>query len=120
MSNAGKRTVVKSFAKPDKTMTMPSVKMDILQFDDMSVVLGTWEPGFHWSKHVSPTVGTASCQGTHFTYIVSGRLMTRMDDGTEVECGPGDVIITAPGHDVWVVGDEPCVGFDFQPASRIG
>jgi hypothetical protein len=41
-----------------------------------------------------------------------------MDDGTEFDIGPGDIAITAPGHDAWVLGDEPCVGLDFQDASR--
>jgi hypothetical protein len=43
-----------------------------------------------------------------------------MEDGTEFDLGPGDIAITAPGHDAWVLGDEPCVGLDFQGASRIG
>jgi hypothetical protein len=36
-----------------------------------------------------------------------------MDDGTEVDLGPGDVFVCPPGHDAWTVGDEPCVAFDF-------
>ena len=37
-----------------------------------------------------------------------------MDDGTEGEAGPEDVVAIAPGHDAWIVGDEPCVMLDFQ------
>ena len=40
-------------------------------------------------------------------------MKVKMDDGTEVEGGPRDTAIISPGHDVWVVGDEPCVSFDF-------
>jgi len=40
----------------------------------------------------------------------------RAQDGTEVEVGPGDAFVAAPGHDAWVVGDEPCVALDFIPA----
>ena len=40
--------------------------------------------------------------------------MIRMDDGTEIKCKPGDVSLVAPGHDAWVVGDEPVVLVDFQ------
>jgi len=36
-----------------------------------------------------------------------------MDDGSELELGPGDVVAIPPGHDAWVVGDEPCVVLDF-------
>jgi hypothetical protein len=41
-----------------------------------------------------------------------------MDDGTVDDLGPSDIAITPPGHDAMVVGDEPCVLFDFQGASR--
>ena len=30
-----------------------------------------------------------------------------MDDGTEFEVRPGDVFDVPPGHDNWVIGDEP-------------
>ena len=36
-----------------------------------------------------------------------------MDDGTEEEFGPGDAAIIPPGHNAWVVGNEPVVGIDF-------
>jgi uncharacterized cupin superfamily protein len=45
---------------------------------------------------------------------VSGRLKVVMDDGEEMDYGPGDFAIMAPGHDAWVVGDEPCVYIDWQ------
>ena len=32
----------------------------------------------------------------------------------EMEYGPGDFAIMAPGHDAWIVGDEPCVVVDWQ------
>jgi ethanolamine utilization protein EutQ (cupin superfamily) len=50
----------------------------------------------------------------YLTYGLSGRLHVRMDDGTESETGPGDAQLLPPGHDAWVVGDEPYVGLDFQ------
>jgi uncharacterized cupin superfamily protein len=37
-----------------------------------------------------------------------------MDDGSEGEAGPGDVLVIPPGHDAWTVGDEPCIVFDFS------
>jgi hypothetical protein len=36
-----------------------------------------------------------------------------MDDGTEDEFGPGDLMICPAGHDAWIVGDEPCVVIDW-------
>jgi len=46
-------------------------------------------------------------------YAISGRLHARMDTGEDLECGPGDAVQIPPGHDAWVVGDEPYVGVDF-------
>ena len=39
-----------------------------------------------------------------------------MDDGTEGEAGPGDIAVIPPGHNAWVVGNEPCVMIDFTGA----
>jgi hypothetical protein len=35
-------------------------------------------------------------------------------DGTELEIRPGQAYVIEPGHDAWVVGDEPVIGFEFQ------
>jgi uncharacterized cupin superfamily protein len=45
----------------------------------------------------------------HVGYVLSGRQRLRMDDGAELEVGPGDLVTIPPGHDGWTVGDEPCV-----------
>jgi uncharacterized protein (TIGR02246 family) len=43
-------------------------------------------------------------------------LHVAMSDGRELELGPGDAHLVGPGHDAWVIGDEPCVTIDFIPA----
>lgn len=73
----------------------------------------TFHAGWKWSEHVKPIAGTDSCQAPHLGYVVSGRQMVRMDDGTELEIGPGDVVSIPPGHDGWTLGDEPCIVIDF-------
>ncbi len=35
-----------------------------------------------------------------------------MDDRSEADLGPGDAYVIEPGHDAWIVGDEPFVGVD--------
>jgi hypothetical protein len=37
-----------------------------------------------------------------------------MDDGYEVDLGPGDFFVCEPGHDAWMVSEEPCVAVDFS------
>jgi class 3 adenylate cyclase len=65
------------------------------------------EPGWRWSVDLRPVVGTASCMVHHLQVLLSGRLAVRMDDGEEAEFGPLDTFEIPPGHDTWVVGDEP-------------
>jgi mannose-6-phosphate isomerase-like protein (cupin superfamily) len=63
-------------------------------------------------------VGTDSCQVLHFGAFISGRFHVQMNDGPEFDLGPGSVCIVPPGHDAWVVGDEPVVWIELQGASR--
>jgi hypothetical protein len=37
-----------------------------------------------------------------------------MDDGTERDVKAGEVSSLPPGHDAWVVGNEPSILVDFQ------
>jgi hypothetical protein len=39
-----------------------------------------------------------------------------MADGTETTMGPDDLFAIPPGHDSWVVGDEPYVSLHFSGA----
>lgn len=112
---------VKSFGSPDETRQFADGKgkLELVNLGNGGAVgRATFEPGWRWSEHVKPIVGTDSCQVAHLGYVVSGRMRLRMDDGTEHEVGPGDVLVAPPGHDAWVVGDEPNVQVDFQGAAH--
>ncbi len=89
-------------------------KLDLVNVDAGPVGRATFEPGWKWSKHVKPIAQTESCQAPHLAYYISGRMMVVMDDGEEAEFGQGDFAVIPPGHDAWVVGDEPCVAIDWQ------
>jgi hypothetical protein len=89
-------------------------QLELVDLDGPLVGRGRFEPGWRWSEHVKPLAGTDSCQAAHVGYFLSGRMRIRMDDGAEEEFGPGDVMVAAPGHDAWIVGDEACVVIDWQ------
>ena len=72
------------------------------------------EPGWRWSNDVKPIAGTDWCMVLHEGYCVSGSAIVRAEDGTETSVGPGDGYVIQPGHDAWVVGDEPWVTVDFS------
>jgi ketosteroid isomerase-like protein len=80
-----------------------------------SFMKGTFEPGWRWSDDVKPIAGTATCQTRHLGYVISGRMHITCDDGTEIEIAAGDAFDLPPGHDAFVVGDEPCVMIDIAP-----
>ncbi len=54
----------------------------------------------------------------HVGYVISGRMKVVMDDGSEMEYGPDDALVIPPGHDAWIVGEEPCVILDFAGADE--
>jgi len=70
-------------------------------------------PGWRWSLDIKPLAKTETCLDHHIQYVISGRLMVRMDDGAEMELHPGDAAVIPPGHDAWVLGEDPYVAVDF-------
>jgi hypothetical protein len=108
----------KSFSSADETRKFGNGRMELVNLGGGSVGLGTFEPGWKWSKDVKPIAGTELCQAPHFFYQVSGRMHVVMGDGSEAETGPGDVVVIPPGHDAWVVGDEPVVSVDWSGAAN--
>jgi hypothetical protein len=105
---------VKSFDSPDEVRPFEGKgEAKVVNIGGRVVGRGTFEPGWRWSENIKPIAGTDSCQVSHLGYCISGRMKVFMDDGTEGECGPGDVVAIPPGHDAEVVGDEPCVFIDF-------
>ena len=104
----------KRFENPDEARPFQGKgQVEIVNIGDGVIGRATFEPGWRWSEHVRPIAGTDSCQMAHVGYVVSGRQVIKMDDGTELEIGAGDVVSIPAGHDGWTVGDEPCVVLDF-------
>ena len=108
----------KTFEAPDETREFPHGRAEILRIGDGEVGRLVLEPGWRWSTDVKPIAKTESCQAPHFQYHVSGRLAIRMDDGSELIAGPGDITSLPSGHDAWVVGDEAVTVVDWFGASN--
>lgn len=72
---------------------------------------GIYKPGWRWSVHAGPQAGGPSAN--HIGYVESGSLAVRTSDGQEHLVGAGEAFEVGPGHDAWVVGDQPCVALDF-------
>ena len=103
----------KSFDDPDGLRDLPLLTVSLANIGSHTIGRGVVQPGWHWSEHLAPVMGTDSCPVHHVQVLLSGRFAVRMDDGEEVTFQPGDVMDIPPGHDAWVVGDEPAVLIDF-------
>ena len=104
----------KNLSRPDEKRTFDKGRVELVTVGGITFGRATFEPGWKWSTCVKPIVKTESCEAPHLQYHVSGRIHVVMDDGTEKEFVPGDVSLIPPGHDAWVVGNEPVVVIDIS------
>jgi hypothetical protein len=105
---------VRDFGSPDETRTPDKTTVEVVRIGGTSAARLRLEPGWRWSECVKPVVGGERCQAHHVGLLQSGTMHVVHDDGTEQEIGPGQAYVIEPGHDAWVVGDEPVVGFEFE------
>jgi uncharacterized cupin superfamily protein len=105
--------IVKPMSSPDEVRSLPKTKVEVVKTGDSAIMRMSFQPGWKWSECVKPTAGTQSCQVHHVSYVLSGRMKVVMDDGTSKELTAGDAAVVPPGHDAWVLGNEPCVMVDF-------
>ena len=103
----------KSLDQPDEVRPFPLGAGEITRLGAYTLGRAVLRPGWRWSTHMGPIMGTPSCPVHHLQLIVSGRFGVRMDDGEEAELGPSDLADIPAGHDAWVIGDEPAVVLDF-------
>jgi hypothetical protein len=80
--------------------------------------------GFRWSVDMKPIVGTDLCMHAHVGFLARGRIHIEYPDGCVVEHTAPQIVAIDPGHDGWVVGNEPAVliEFDFEgdTVNRLG
>ena len=110
--------ILKQFEQPDEIRNFDKGKFEIVNIGGVTVGCATYQPGWKWSLHAGAATGSKSCSVEHVDMVVSGRATAAMDDGRIVEMKPGDIFYIAPGHDSWVVGDEPYVSLHFTGAGE--
>jgi hypothetical protein len=107
---------LKRFETPDETLTFEKGKFELVRMPGMTLGRATYEPGWKWTEHVGPIVGTKTCEVEHLGLVISGQAVAAMDDGTIIELTAGTLFHVGPGHDSWVVGDQPYVSIHFLGA----
>ena len=110
--------VLKRFDTPDEIRTFEKGRFELVNIGGMTIGRATYEPGWKWSLHVGRALGKKSCDVEHVGIVVAGRAVAAMDDGSRIEMKAGDVFYIAPGHDSWVVGNEPYVSLHLMGAAK--
>jgi len=92
------------------------VQLEVGRAGDARVKRMVYPPGFRWSVDMKPAVGTDLCMHAHVGFLVHGEIHIEYADGCVVEHRAPQIVAIDPGHDGWVVGDEPVVliEFDFE------
>jgi hypothetical protein len=100
------------------------VEVDVLPAGAGRVKRVVYPPGYRWSTHIKPVVGTDRCMHAHVGFLVRGRMAGEYADGCTFDLTAPAVVVVEPGHDAWTVGDEAAVyvEFDFEgeTAERLG
>ena len=95
---------IRRFERSDETRTFEHGSFGLVTIGGVTIGRASYEPGWVWSEHVG--------------LVVSGRAAVKMADGTEGELTPGDLFSIGPGHDSWVIGDEPYVSLHLLGADE--
>jgi class 3 adenylate cyclase len=103
----------KHFDRPDEIRRVEKAHIELVELGELTIGRAIFEPGWRWSEHVKPIVGTESCQVHHLGYVVSGHLHVEMTDGASMDVMGGDAFEIPPDHDAWVIGDEPWISVDW-------
>src|SRR5215471_5785755 len=92
------------------------VRLDVGRAGSARVKRMIYPAGFRWSKDMKPVVGTNLCMHAHVGFLAHGEIHIEYPDGCVVEHRAPQIVAIEPGHDGWVVGQEPVVliEFDFE------
>jgi class 3 adenylate cyclase len=107
------RLLRKRLDAPDEVRTFPHGRVEIFEIGDNIVGKTVYEPGWRWSRDVKEIAGTDLCMYHHLGYCLTGRLECILEDGTSLVISAGEAFEIPPGHDAWVIGDEPWSSVDF-------
>jgi class 3 adenylate cyclase len=100
---------VRNFKDADERVDFDHGHLDLIKASSLALGWEVLEPGWRWSEHVKPIVGTERCELHHVSIVLEGRVGFETRDGELAEAGPGDVLDISPGHDSWVIGDAAAV-----------
>jgi hypothetical protein len=100
------------------------VQVDTVRTGEARIKRVVYQPGFRWSTNMKPITGTDRCMHAHVGFLAQGQIHVEYADGCVYEFAAPAAIAIEPGHDGWVVGDEPAVlieiDFESDTITRLG
>ena len=112
----GHEAIIRNFENADETLTFDKGRFEVIRLGNVTLGRASYDPGWKWSTHIGAPMGQLSCQVEHVGIVLSGRAAVAMDDGQILEMRAGDAFYVPPGHDSWVIGEEPYVSLHFMGA----
>jgi hypothetical protein len=100
------------FGEPDDVREIPFGRLETYDMGEIRIGRSVLQPGWHWSESIKPIARTELCESHHIGLCVSGSAQIRMREGAERLIEAGQFYEVPPGHDSWVVGDEPWITID--------
>jgi hypothetical protein len=104
--------------------TVGGVQLDIVRTGAGRVKRAIYPAGFRWATNMQPVTGTATCMHAHVGFLARGRIHVHFPDGCVQEYEAPAAVAIEPGHDAWVMGDEPAVlievDFEGDTVARFG
>jgi class 3 adenylate cyclase len=110
--------MLRNWDEPDETVEFGNATEQLISIGGLTVSRTVQPVGWSWREHFQPLVGGDWCQAHHVGVTLEGRQGIRLQDGTEIEYGPGDLYEIPPGHDGWTIGNEPCVMIEWSGMRR--
>ena len=109
--------ILKRFERPDEVRDRIKGRFEIVRIGGVTIGRATYEPGWKWSEHVGPGVGSTRCSVAHVGLVVRGAAAVAFDDGRVIELKAGELFYVPPEpHDSWVIGNEEYVSLHFMGA----
>ena len=116
----------KSLDDPDEVRQLPMLLMHFVRVGALNVGRGIVQPGWRWSTHMRKETDEPLCRSTISSSSCRAGSRSSWRMASYAEMKPNDIFDVPPGHDAWVLGDEPAVIIDFlgnieqlgRPASK--
>ena len=100
------------------------VKIDVVRTGKSRVKRLIYPAGFCWATDMKPHVDSDLCMHAHVGFLARGHLRVRYPDGCTLDFTAPHIFAVQPGHESWVVGDEPAVAveidFERETADSLG